>query len=500
MLSPLIQRDLTKRCRAEIRTACQSLPQRDGERGVTMALVAVSMVAIISMAALAIDLGTLYEAKTEAQRAADAGALAAARVISVSGVTTDPNNAGGSWVPICGSATSAATLAAINVAQQNLIGGAAASTVNVSYGTSGGVVPGAMDCTVAGPSFGINPVVQVQVKQATLPTFFARVFSMVGGASSNSGVSATATAEAFNSSNSGSYAVEPRCVKPWMIPNYNPVRSANTCTTGCVKFIDVATGGNILNAGTFPPNVIGESFWLVPACSQPLAPCGATVTPTANTGTSPGIKPGSSNLQYFPGEAPPASVAVPAATSGACAASTTNYAQAIAGCDKTTQYQCGVAQENVIDFTTEHPTNADTTNGGRCLIHEGIDPGLNDALAEDGQDTLAPFPTQPPNYPFQIQAGTDNPLTNTGLVSGSFISSSTSIASLPIFDLVGVSSISSTATTTVSIVGFLQVFINFVDDNGNVNVTVMNVAGCGGVNPTPVFGSSPVPIRLITQP
>jgi hypothetical protein len=52
-------------------------------------------------------------------------------------------------------------------------------------------------------------------------------------------------------------------------------------------------------------------------------------------------------------------------------------------------------------------------------------------------------------------------------------------------------------------VGFLQVFINSVDQYGNVNVTVLNVAGCGnGNNPTlnPVSGSSPVPVRLITQP
>ena len=48
-----------------------------------MALVALAMVSIIAMAALSIDIGTLYQAKDEAQRAADAAALTAARVISI---------------------------------------------------------------------------------------------------------------------------------------------------------------------------------------------------------------------------------------------------------------------------------------------------------------------------------------------------------------------------------------------------------------------------------
>jgi len=50
-------------------------------------------------------------------------------------------------------------------------------------------------------------------------------------------------------------------------------------------------------------------------------------------------------------------------------------------------------------------------------------------------------------------------------------------------------------------VGFLQVFINRIDTYGNLNVTVMNVAGCGdAATNQPVAGTSPVPIRLITPP
>ena len=59
------------------------LAGRRDERGITMLIVALAMVAIIGMAALSIDVITLYLAREEAQRAADAAALTAARVISV---------------------------------------------------------------------------------------------------------------------------------------------------------------------------------------------------------------------------------------------------------------------------------------------------------------------------------------------------------------------------------------------------------------------------------
>jgi hypothetical protein len=109
-------------------------------------------------------------------------------------------------------------------------------------------------------------------------------------------------------------------------------------------------------------------------------------------------------------------------------------------------------------------------------------------------------------FPFQIHAGKGSPLVVAGLVSSDdLITSSSSIVTIPIYDsnppvqLVGVE-------PPVTIVGFLQVFINGVDTTtgnttGNINVTVMNVAGCSnGATSPPVFGTSPVPVRLITPP
>src|ERR1700693_165039 len=99
MLPPVIRRPL------------RNVESDSRQRGFTMAFVAITMVAIVSMAALAIDIGTLYQAKAEAQRAADAAALAAAQVISTSGITGDPSNTAGGWQNTCGTTGNATVTA-----------------------------------------------------------------------------------------------------------------------------------------------------------------------------------------------------------------------------------------------------------------------------------------------------------------------------------------------------------------------------------------------------
>jgi hypothetical protein len=150
----------------------------------------------------------------------------------------------------------------------------------------------------------------------------------------------------------------------------------------------------------------------------------------------------------------------------------------------------------MVDLSENPATSGDTTNGVACLIHEG-DPT---ASQPDGQDLLNDY-AAPETYPFQIIAGSSSPL---GL-SGTTITSSSSVVSLPIYDDSGGYLIGSSGTTSVTIVGFLQVFINAVDQYGNVYVTVLNVSGCsngnfGSVSSSPITGTSPVPIRLITPP
>ena len=64
----------------------RQLPQfqaRRRERGITLIFVVVAIFALLGVAALAIDLVTLYVSKAEAQRVADAAALAGAKASSI---------------------------------------------------------------------------------------------------------------------------------------------------------------------------------------------------------------------------------------------------------------------------------------------------------------------------------------------------------------------------------------------------------------------------------
>jgi hypothetical protein len=421
-----------------------------------MVLVAMAMVAIIAMAALSIDVITLYLAREEAQRAADAGALAAARVISISGVTgtAGPDSDAGAWSTICGGATSVASLTAQAAAQENSVGGSAAS-VTVAYSSGSGPALPVADCTaVTGDDLlGVNPLVTVRVERDSLPTLFSRIWSRATNT-----VSASATAEAFNPSNSENFTpsgkvvpVTPRCVKPWIIPNADPGSGGGnfvSLSSGAILNQRIRLGG--IGAG------IGERFTLTNACSG-----------TDCLGME-GKRPGNGN--YIPAKITPSAVAVPPS----CA--NDDYQNAITGCDGTTVYACGESGVAQADLTAN--PGADTAAAVQCMIHQ------------TNQDTL-----DVTGYPFQIKAGTGNLIAPANQV----ITSSNSIVSLPIYDSTAVLS-PGQPRPQVTIVGFLQVFINSVDASGNMDVYVLNVAGCGNNASTTLSapGTSPVPIRLIT--
>ena len=487
------------------------------EQGVTILLVAAAMVAIIGMAVLSIDVVTLYLAKEEAQRSADAAALAAARLLSVSGITGDPANSTSNWGAVCG-ASGAALLVAQAVAAQNIVGNQAAPTVTVTYsaGSAGTVGPGNSDCTnLSSSAFGVNPMVTVKVTQTGLPNFFSRIWSRSGNS-----VSATATAEAFNPSGSGSSGnqtsgtitpVQPRCVKPWVVPNQNPLIpapvGANYCNMAggpgaCHTLVGLTDGsitdsGISLNGGD-GSHVIGETFWLAPDCDNgnpnycKLLNSGAE-QPQANYNDGTGLQKGPPNLLSAPGQVGTPVTAVPSCSGG------DPYEEAIEGCDSPTNYQCGVLNQNAVDLTKHNPGVNSITNAVPCLIHQTDTTNLTSSSGQDYLNATVTF-GDPSAYPFQILAGSSNPL-GAGL-AGTPIPSSNSIVSLPIYDQTTVP-LASDAVTKVTFIGFLQVFINAVDGHGNRLVTVLNVSGCGnGTNPTgsPVHGSSPVPVRLITPP
>jgi hypothetical protein len=305
--------------------------------------------------------------------------------------------------------------------------------------------------------------------------------------------------------------VQPRCVKPWAVPNQNPLIpapvGANYCNMAggpgpCHSLVDL-TGGSITDSGISlnggdGSHVIGETFWLAPDCDHGnpgycrLLNSGA-VQPQANYNDGTGYQLGPPNLLSAPGQVGTPVTALPSCSGG------DDYEDAIEGCDSPTNYQCGVPNANAVDLTKHNPGVNSITNAVQCLIHQTDAANITSSSGQDYLKTTGTFGA-PSAYPFQILAGSSNPLG--GGLAGTPLTSSNSIVSLPIYDQTTVT-LTSNTVSNVTFIGFLQVFINAVDGNGNRLVTVPNVSGCGnGTNPTgsPVQGSSPVPVRLITPP
>ena len=153
-------------------------------------LVAVFMLFVVGgMAALSIDAVTIYTARSEAQLAADGAALAAARMLANSGMTS---NAPG----LTAAAETLASAVAIQVAQNSLVGGRylvatnGEVTVSFSVGTT------------------TNPKVTVRTQRTDLPTFFARIWG-----STQITVAASATAEAYNPSGASTFVRHQRTTR-----------------------------------------------------------------------------------------------------------------------------------------------------------------------------------------------------------------------------------------------------------------------------------------------
>ena len=114
----------------------------------------------------------------------------------------------------------------------------------------------------------MNPVVTVTVQSANLPIFFARVFSLFGSNYSSTTVTAKASAEVYNPSQSGLLAagmipVQPRCVKPLIVANNDPGNGGPlVLASGTIN----TKGINQINGG-----VIGETFAIGADCTPATA-------------------------------------------------------------------------------------------------------------------------------------------------------------------------------------------------------------------------------------
>ena len=433
--------------RTRHRTQFQTgFPCKD-ENGVVITLVAVFMLFVTgAMAALSIDVVTIYTARSEAQLAADSAALAAARVLANSGVTS-PGGTG-----VAAAADTLAQTLATQVASQNQVGGTNLNGGNLAF-VFGGNAP--------------NPTVTVTVQVSNLPTFFARIWGRTKFA-----VSATATAEVYNPSLMSALGagggpttpVAPICVKPWLLPNMDP-------SDGNAYIFDTASG-----AVNPKSNLLGSS--------QTMSPATLTCPRRGNC-----TVPAPAAWNYYPGNDDPTSFPHPTSSLPTCSriATPTDYENSIAGCISM-PIACNSTNVNIDITRFPGNRNTQTADAVNCLTNSNNSQG----------DTLTT--TAPPNQPFQFIAGADNPAAVANpTFGGQNEMVSDSLVTVPVFN-------STTTTNPVTLIGFVQLFLNpqgtAAPTTGKINTTVVNLVGCG-TNATgqPIIignGTSPMAVRLIS--
>jgi Flp pilus assembly protein TadG len=442
------------------RTSSQAKPPRflrrralrQGQEGIIVVLVAVFMLFVVgAMAAISIDITTLYTARSEAQLAADGAALAGARVLANSGATSDPNAVTDN---LLSAAQTRAQAIAIQIAQQNPIGGTTPQ-VTVTFPNT---------CSPTSPQN--NPCITVQVRRTDLPTFFARIWG-----ATQMPVVGTATAEAYNPAGlangtnaSLSSPIATTCVKPWVLPNLDPSNPPN-------PIFDVATGA-------IQPTATGLLGW-------DSMPSGTTFH-AGDPAAAPTV------WTYYPGD--PASFAAPTQGLPGCASAFTDFQKSIAGCVPV-PISCS---DNVTLLSSAYVNpDADAADAVNCLTH--TIPNVS------GGDTVSANPSLVAGTPFQFQGGTNNPIPG---ARGNEILVSDSLVTVPVYNSIGVAP---GAGGSVKLIGFLQLFVNS-DGVGTpdtpitaaqMKTTVINMVGCGtGANGTPIAGNGPsaVAVRLVTAP
>lgn len=162
-------------------------------RGAALALVAVSLVVILGMGALAVDMGMLIKQREDAQRAADASALA--------GASAFQDEAGAA-------AIAPATTRAFNLLARNYVGQTYIDTSGKSAATVNGdhfVTTSAEGTVIVIPD---SQKVRVYVRRPAVGTFFARVLGYF-----NVPIGAKAAAVAIE-------AGAGKCVKPFAFPDF----------------------------------------------------------------------------------------------------------------------------------------------------------------------------------------------------------------------------------------------------------------------------------------
>ena len=183
--------------------------QQHAQRGISVIMVAAGLTAFLGFLALVIDLGTAHSARSDAQKAADAAALAGASTLS-----TVPT-----FLPLCTMPLRHGPGLSATIGAENKIRGTAIQPSEVTVQDSEIL---RLD-TASGPVFRVT----AKAEKQALTTFFA---TALGIATVN--VSAAATADASRPDLGGIHGTPPafnmgsQCLKPWILENHSPLDPA----------------------------------------------------------------------------------------------------------------------------------------------------------------------------------------------------------------------------------------------------------------------------------
>lgn len=471
-----------------------STARRLNDSGVSILIIAVSMVFILGMAGLAIDLASLYVARSQAQRAADAAALAGAEALVNQGCVTGTTGTG-----LTSTCMAFARQNAETVGNQNMIAGEN---------------PDITDSDIHFPNkTSSDPQIQVTAGRS-VPTFFMKIFGIT-----QASISAVAKAEAYNPSGSTTN-IGTACLKPWLFPNCDEFNGTSAPNPDC----DQSAG---YNGGSVGPFVNSDGKVVRPE----QYPNGALGEPYA-------IKPGSTGSAAAPGQFYAAYVpnadSVPSECPACAGTPTTSGSQesgalyqANIECCNTSPMYCGetLSTDSSAQATIINDVNGNmvgpTEHGVDCLINQGNNCGQDfipssDLNASSGGASLINNPCADPTkkqgavglpqlltVPPTIMPGANN-LNDPSGKNAIVPSSSNSVVVAPIYN-----GIITSGQSSVTITGFVQLFIRDYAQNqqGTVYAYVIGISGCGsGTTTTGTTGSSgavtssygsTVPVRLI---
>lgn len=443
-------------------------------RGISMVIVAVGMIFVLGMAGLAIDLASLYVGRSQAQRSADAAALAGAQAL------VDGSCLSGSVGGINADCQALARQRAETMGNQNLIAGES---------------PGIRDSDISFDLSNSNDprITVVAARDAvhgnSMPTFFVKIFGV-----DTANVSASATAEAYKPSGSD-LPIGVKCVKPWFLPNCDPYNT----TTGDPN-PDCSPGTR--------PYILGEGDSATVARPDPY-PAGAMGEPLTMKPGDPGSAPapGQYLAAFIPNDTIAPTLCPDCAKSAPINGGTGSaaiYRENIECCNQNTVV-CGL--NGVKIASTAGNMVGPTTQGVQCLIHQDPNCGQDYLSGINGPCVPTSDPPQSNEIPtyggsppgFTVIPGANNPFFKGE--SQILLSQSDSVAAVPIYK-----GVLQSGQNQVYVIGFMKVFIKYVDSSqqGTVYGYILDITRCGGGGSgsgsgTVVSGGAgaTVPVRLI---